>query len=74
MQECFLFQSGQDHSDSLAIIESGASKNYASNIMKGRSAAAKWLMGDINEKLTGSERGVRGRRLIERLSLAQGYF
>jgi hypothetical protein len=42
--------------------------------MKGRSAAAKWLMGDINEKLTGSERGVRGRRLIERLSLAQGYF
>src|SRR5688572_5280577 len=34
MQECFLFQSGQDHSDSLAIIESGLSKIYANNIMK----------------------------------------
>jgi hypothetical protein len=31
--------------------------------------AAKWLMGDINEKLTGCDRGGRDRGPMERLSL-----
>jgi len=35
---------------------------------------AKWLMGDINEKLTGGECGGRDMGPIERLSLGQGVF
>jgi hypothetical protein len=41
---------------------------------RGVAVAAKWLMGDIKEKLIGYDRGGRDRGLIERLSLAQGFF
>jgi hypothetical protein len=41
---------------------------------RGVAAAAKWLMGDIDEKLIGSDRGGRDSGLIEGLSLAQGFF
>src|SRR5215510_14796346 len=34
VQECFLFQPGQDHIGSLAVIESGLSNLYANNLRR----------------------------------------
>src|SRR5215831_388323 len=40
MQECFMFQPGQDHIGSLAVIESGLSNLYANNLRRSSSRSS----------------------------------
>src|SRR5215475_12157013 len=40
IQECFLFQPGQDHIGSLAVIESGLSNLYANNLRRPSSCSS----------------------------------
>src|SRR5262245_6724703 len=40
MKECFLFQPGQDHIGSLAVIDSGLSNLYANNLRRSSSCSS----------------------------------